>query len=288
MEWPELLVSTGKAVYLCGPDGSMVPVVEGRGIYYGISWSNSNVYVLRRWGKRTEGSGEVVILDGQLEEVGILPGDFPDGHQIFYKDGKVYVTATSKNAIGVVDVDTGCVEFRNWTQFTYDVNHLNSIWHDDVDFWVGMHNYAEKEDSEFETSQVVRINNSFDSVSKSIAIGSGLHNVVVMDDVLYVCSSGDGKIVAYDLWTDTIVNELYIGEWLRGVSITRDFVVLGSSATLPKELRATGDSGLFLLDREFNVLDHRVITGCGPVYDLRVINLPDYAHNGISFPGRGL
>lgn len=283
--WPAFLLATGEKL-LRFDSQNPTTVEEGRGVYYGISWSSTHVYCHRRNGPwRLGGTGEVVVYSPTYEFVGILPGDFPDAHQVYYHSGNVYVTATSRNSIGVVDAAVGTVEFKNWTPFDHDVNHINSIWFDGSSFWVGCHNYAEKDSSSYESSQVVCLDGELSTVLRSIEIGVGLHNVVVLNGVLYVCSSGDGKLIGYDLSSGEVVRELYVGEWLRGIAITDDFIVLGASATLPKDKRLEGDSAVYLLNREFEVLDKMVIPGCGPVYDLRVTNQPDYAHNLEPFPG---
>jgi len=284
IEWPEFIVATGEKL-LRFSEGTFHIIEEGRGVYYGISWSPSYMYCHRRNGpRRLGGTGEIVRYSPSYEFVDIIPGYFPDAHQVFYQGGKIYVTSTSRNAIGVVNEETGEVEFKNWTAFDHDVNHINSVWFDGDNFWVGMHNYAEKEDSIFDTSQVVCVTADFSSVLCSIKIGVGLHNVFVDGDTLYVCSSADGKLIAYDLPTGKIVKELYVGEWLRGISVTDDYFVLGASATLPKDKRLEGDASVYLLDRNLEVLDSMIISGCGPVYDLRVTDRPDFAHNLIPFP----
>ena len=286
--WPSFIVTTANDVRLLTGDSESV-VHSGNGLYYGLSWCADNIYILGRNGVRKPGHPDVFVLDKDFNTTGCLPGEFADGHQIHCDGERLYTTNTANNAIGVVDLKTNTTFEHNWTNYKVDKNHINSVWKDENYFWVGYHQwFRPKDKGKFEVgSKVVKISSDFSSVLEEHTVGYGNHNVVRVGNELFICSSGNHEFVVYNLESRDVSRKVDTGYWVRGIGITDKYIVLGAtSISGDREGRLTGDSEVYLLDRETLVtIDKKILKNTGSIYELRLVGCDDYAHNKISFPG---
>lgn len=288
VKWPTFITTTASDTRIVSDKGDRV-IHTGRGLYYGLSWDYNYIYLLGRNCGHPFGPN-IFSLDKDYTEVGTLNGPFLDGHQIHCDGERVYVTATSLNSIEVVDIKSNTTSVRNWTPHSIDTNHINSIWKDGDSFWVGYHGWECKEDKgKFKgSSKAVRVDSTLSTELEGHVVGHGNHNVVRVGDTLFICSSGDHKLVTYDLVSRRTIRSIDTGFWVRGISITDKYIVLGATEVSDfRSGRATGDSGVYLLDRAtLDVLDKKVLRGTGSIYELRVTSEQDHAHNNITFPGK--
>lgn len=285
MDWPKFLVTTAKK-FLYFDGSSFHTLHEGKGIYYGITWDKNSLYLGNRKGI-DRGDPEISIFSSDLRRVGSIPRNFNDHHQILYTGGKLYVTDTGSNSVIVCEGGVGKGVAKNWTSYTYDKNHINSIHFDRSrkKFWVSYHNYL-KRTNEYNSSRVVMLDDQLSSVEWFIDIGFNIHNCFAWENELYVCNSEFGTLLKVDLDTGG-EEEFYVGHWSRGLAVSDDLVLVGSSVKSDNRIsRLEGDCEIRLLDRNtFSTLDTTILPDQGAIFEIRMIDIPDYAHNDISFPG---
>ncbi len=256
--------------------------------FYGITWDKDNIYYTRGTERSPHNRDQVVVLDKTYREVGTFPGVFPEAHQIHFDGDKLILTVTHRDSLASINLDTKQEQFYNWTGHTTDENHINCIWPDTDGVWVGYHSYVATPEPPPLSSRLVLMDETFSTVKRTIDIGFGSHNVARIGDLLYICSSNENTLLVYSLSQDAVVQEVPNLRWVRGLSITDDYIILGASVVqADRAKRHLGDGKVFLLDRHsLDILDTKVLPDSGPLYELRVVGEVDYAHNGIDFPWR--
>ena len=284
-DWPFFIVTTSNDVRLVA-EGSEKIIHEGHGIYYGLTWDQAFVYVMSRDSPTNRGFCQIIAIDPDtFTEACVLSPYVPDGHQMVYQDGFIYATETATNSVIKIQPVTRNFEHINWSGHTHDVNHLNSVFKGLDGFWVGYHNLGKRTGKGSSINLV-----DFDSkqLLYSKEVGQGIHNIVEAAGKIYVCSSETGTLITLDSSTREVVRTDYVGSWVRGIGITKEYIVLGSTQFAEdREKRLTGNSEVYLLSRDSHeVLDRLVLKDTGSIYDLRVVGEHDAAHNGIDFPGR--
>jgi hypothetical protein len=225
-----------------------------------------------------------VALDptSPFSEKSVFTDCFSATHQIHYHGGQIAITAPMTNSVATVDTVSDKAVFHNWTEFKTNVNHINAVWRDGDTWWVNYHNQTLGS-----PSCIVQLTSDFTTPLKKINIGTQVHNVARVDNLLYICSSGENKLLVYDLDTDKVVKEADGFKWIRGLAITEDYILVGSSPVQKDRKRRYQDvSCVKQLDREtLRCLVTTWLPDQGPVYEIRVTSERDYAHNGIRFPG---
>jgi hypothetical protein len=284
--WPAFVVATVNGVTLVDNDNTKL-LHCGQGLYYGISWDENSIYLLGRSGARSVGHPDILTINKDYSvSRKVIDGSFLDAHQIYCDGPNLYVTSTRLNCVEVVNLSTGRSVEKNWTKYKVDINHINSIFKDGNEFWVTYHNWTSKSGL---PSEIVRVDCGLSKeLEKHIIEDSGcLHNVVKIDNLIYTCSSSSHALLVYDLNTNSVVKKVKLGYWLRGIGISDDYVVLGStSVSGNRKGRLTGDSEVYLLDRKtLDIIDIKTLKDTGSIYDLRLAGCKDYAHNNIDYPG---
>lgn len=290
--WPSFLVSGATAI-VKWHKGQLSTIASNPsstgGAFYGITWDEKYLYYSRGSERVVFGRDELVAASLEPDYVinTVFPGHFVDAHQIHYHDGKVYLTVTARNAVAAVSVHNQQECFYNWTGINRDTNHINAIWRDGDFWWVNYHNYSEKPASAFNSSQIVKLSSNFSSILDSIRIGMGVHNVVRIGDFLYVCSSAENKFLVFNLNSHSVVDTIESLDWVRGMAVTDDYIILGSSEVhADRRKRLQGNATIYLLCRHtIKIIDKLTIYNLGPSHELRCISHNDLAHNGIVYPG---
>lgn len=279
----DLLISGPLYVGVYRAASQEVEIIEsGRGPYYGITWSQSEVFLLARNG----GAGDlVIVLDGNLCERRFIEIGRPiDGHQILYDNGRIYVTATAENAILILDPQSGQSTIWNWTGFDYDSNHINGITVDQQDdFLVSFDNHFGN------VSEIARISLREGGEVERFAVGrsdQGTHNI---ENGLVTAS---GVISSLYNISDSLSEPVFekSGRFFRGLSRSRllsgvEVVLIGSSMLLERDLRGTPhDAIIHVLRRDdFGEIGTLAVPEIGQIHELR--SLGQLTHHGISFPG---
>jgi len=279
----KLIISTmSKLVYWDGSQAHTIhegKLEEGTAHYHGITWDLDGImyvsgkldfqYILYKFDIST------------FQEVGILHGDLYETHQIFWYDGKIHVTNTGKNRIDIYQDNS----WRSvaWHPSDCDIEHINAIWSDGRNMYVGEHR------QKVPGGSVVRICTMDLDLLDTIAIGPNIHNVYREGDCLYnLTSPQDGRpagIVITDLVSkkQCRVDKPEWGEiLLRGLVRVEDGWYVGVSRwETDRSQRHVGDAIIIQMDNDFEDIDRITLSDYGPVGSLRALDVESPSHNGI-------
>jgi len=276
----KMLLGTNNALVLWD-DGVERVLHENAGVYYGITWSPERLYVIARGRNH-----RMLVYDSerQLEKpppLDLGPPGYSGPHQIYWYEGRLYVTNTTLNRIEVWDELVGAgAEIRFECRVERDVDHINSIWRDPETslFYVVEHR-----------SKQIRVMNAIGHVKRTISLAgryleAGIHNVFVKDLVLYtLCAKG---IVLHDFVDGhTQLVKVDGAGYLRGLAVTSDMFLVGDSEFQPRDQRYQGVSKVHVLDCRLNKIDEICLSPkFGQLLEIRVL-AEDLAHNGEKAPG---
>jgi len=279
VKWPDLLIGTHKKLLLMR-DRKLYPLAEEDGPFYGITWDYDQIYVGVRYG----GGGMVHMFSPQGKDLGILPGAYNEIHQIFHTGQRLYITSTGIDEVAIWE--NGDCTIRNWTGKDGDTIHVNSIWVDPQHLdkvYLICHNLTSYTKN---LSAIIVMDPDLTMVKKKWRIGGDVHNVWVNDDLIYICDSHNTRLLEYTIaGAGAISREIPLQRWTRGLAATDKYMVVGESMVGMGLAREQGSFTLNLIDREqWKVVDTIEVDGLGAVFEVRVINERDYAHNGIACP----
>ncbi|MHA2065182.1 MAG: hypothetical protein ACXABY_12470 [Candidatus Thorarchaeota archaeon] len=288
--WPILLVATLKKLLLYNPNSHGVKVLrEGGGPFYGLSWDEDRLFLGDR---RGAGGDKLYIYDKDFHEIESPNMILNHHHQIFYLGKKLYITDTGMDRVAIWDGES--TVYRDWNyeirkeynkhEHDRDMHHINSLWapsRDSQEIWVGYHNmtfYSNR------PSEVKVMDLDLTKVLRSYTIGESLHNIFMDDHKLYICNSGKEELLEYHTGNFR-TRQLGIGRWTRGLGATSDYFVVGGSMIGMGLEREGGNLTLSLVHRpSWEVVDRRNLEANGAVFELRIVDQPDLAHNGIDCP----
>jgi hypothetical protein len=288
-----LLVATHNALLLVDPArpmGRQQILHWGAGLYYGITWDEERLYLVAR-GAPPE---RVLVFDRDFRPLD--PPPFKMGgepHQCLWLDGTLYVTDTTNNR--VLSWDGKCIETVFFVDAPYkkEPEHLNSIWSDGDLIYVLAHRKERRPkrvyvlDREFALLDILPMD--FHCLAAG-AMSNGLHNVYVENGRLYTL--GPSVVLALDLVKGkTDVKQLPTVEpfkhYLRGLARTEELFYIGVSNVAARPGRDYGSARILIQERMNSnrlageiVLDER----CGQVLEIRALDEPDLAHNGVTCP----
>jgi hypothetical protein len=294
----KLLISTDNAL-LYHSNGNTGVLHSGAGVYYGITWSESTLYVVARGNE----PARMLAFDAKMYpkdpppfvHMG-TPGDGP--HQAIYSDGVLAVANTQYNRLEMWDESTR----RVWSVYPgdrfdeHDIDHLNSVWRCPVSgkWFVAEHRKALM-------PKLIRMFNLIDGrrVDAHIIeldapelnagpVRRGIHNVYAENGSIYTL--GPSEIIKHSPLEETTevihIEGVEPGvHYLRGLARVGKTWVVGISKACERQDRAWSSSTIWALGPEFNVietieLDERF----GQVMDIRPVSRYDKAHNGIRCP----
>jgi len=260
--------------------------------FFGITWDAEFIYVAEAGRKN---HGHIHVFDGQLQYQGRLKivhrWSFGDIHQIYWWDGKLYIMDTGWDRIAIWDGET--TKYVRWIGKDEPHIHINSIWNDGEKFWVVEHR-MERYPKRIRIFRPLGFK-CLDTIYLERALVApksgdcGLHNVYVEDGILYTLAphgmvqydlaSGKGKVFELGkVWGKG-------NEYLGGLARTPDhwFVGVAPPSSGHRVARWSCDSGIYILNNDFEIEDVVVFPGAGAVTDIRAVD-GDLAHNGIRCP----
>lgn len=239
---------------------------------YGISWNQDYLFVaLRPHGGL--GFERIGVFDKQFNFVKEIVKDkmkFSDLHQILFYDGKLWVCSPGRNQITIVDPDTGSYEIwlPNSDMETVvkdgrpprDYNHFNSIWIKGDRLYLVAHNF-ERPAEIWEFTYPQR------ELVKKTSVGKCAHNVFVDGGKITTLNSKD--------------NEYY----KRGLARSKYYEFTGSSSYIEnrEERQKSLQGSVQVINRKdgLSVVEKEIPINKGEVYEIRLLNEPDLAHNEI-------
>jgi hypothetical protein len=276
----KLLIST-YAHWLLWDDGRVQILREGHGkrpgdfVYFGCSWNRHTVFVCEG---STDCQNRVYTYDARGRCTGQLPfTDIKGPHQCYWWDGSLYVANTQRNRVEVWG--RGGVRHIRWAKETRDTEHINSIWCDGEQFYVVGHRWKFQPKKIWVFGLDWKLRRVIDIVVREET--PGMHNVYIEDGVLYTLGPRD--VIKYDLRTgdDTRTRT---GYYLRGLARVPGRFLVGASQKCERKGRAEGDSQFHILDDDLNLLETVTLKDTGGITEIRAVDPPDLAHNGLPCP----
>lgn len=199
----------------------------------------------------------------------------------------MYIASANQEKI-VVWNGKDCRDVK-WREREEPAQHLNSIWCDGENFYVVEHRKREMPkririfDLDFEPMGCIELlRNAFIKERPH-----GIHNVYIEGGILYTCSPK--AFVRHDLISGhsepivpcKLVNEAH---YVRGLARVPGKFFIGLSEAKVRSERGEGDSAILVTDDDFNVLDILPLKDTGGLNEIRAIDGPDLAHNGMVCP----
>lgn len=284
----KLLISTYAGVVLW-EDGDWRflrrrPLDDFNFCFYGITWDDAGrIYVAESgipYGRR----GRVGMYDARFKYLGEIAAldDLVTPHQILWWGGALYVANSGRNRLDVYDTADHAADTVEWLEATGDVDHVNSVWCNGHYFWVVEHRRKQQPKRLREFDLRWRL---VDTVE--IPGVEGLHNVCVMgsalvtlahDTILKVTWDKDGEPVAVR------VANFKVNGYLRGLARTSSRWYVGMSQVRRRGERGKGPCQFHVLDREFGLIETVQLEDTGGVTEIRVVDEPDFCHNGVMCP----
>jgi len=252
---------------------------------FGITWDKDHIYVSHN----KPPSSVIMVFDKKFNYIREFGnGNLHDVHQLYYsRSGKLYAVNTKENQI---DVWNG----QAWSVFTWrprgGKNHFNSVWDDDEG-----NLYCIEHNRHFTPVRRSRVY-MFDKNHKrldSFQVGRGAHNIIRIRDNFFICSSCDFTFLEYSMRTREVVNErdmpdehiLSYDFWHpRGLCFDGKTFYIGLSEWLPRDRqRFALKAAIAMTDEKLKFKGFIEVPNVGQIYDLRLLDTPDLAHNRIPF-----
>ena len=291
------LVATPRFLLLVDLATRRVTVVEeGRQEYYGITWRpEGDQLILSHSGLENE---SLVDLERYAcSEVGwISAGDrgsprfLSQPHQILCgPDGRVICTNTGRNSVVVIDLQRpghyqeAHLHRDRWDRLEPTAPtglHLNSVFVHDDTLSVIAHGFDHG-------SQLITLDYPSLERRETISVPgcTGIHNYcITARGERLSCVSSRGMLI--DPHTLHVYWRSGSAGYLRGLAVGPDQVFVGESPQAGRHLRASGVSGLWVVDRRtWQAVDYIVLGPYGVVNEVRLIDEVDEAHHGHLFRG---
>ena len=273
-----LLVTTTRAAWLLDVTSGLARLLdEGRGVYYGISFSDDQIFIACRQAAvgadRDRQANIILCFDASLQPTGVLQPPMPirDVHQILYRAGTLFICSTYDDA--VIRYEPASGRWTRWHPFGpsagQDQHHINSVAAHDGELLLAG-NRPHGWYARFAPDERLLVRQ---------ALGAGTHNVWTEGGEVRVCSSDEGAVRSAGGTIQPVVTR----GWLRGIAKGRVNRYFGVSQNLVRSVRDRSDCMILAVDaagavvRTFSFLDY------GMLHDLRVLGRADDSHNGTSF-----
>lgn len=277
----DLLVSTSKSLLsLNAQTGEGRVIHSGKGLYYGITYSDNAVFVAARNNKdcfnylekQENERGEILIFDYHMKLVDVLHAPFAlnDLHQILLFDNKLWITCSSDNMVVIYDFNV----WKKWYPSDSieargkDVNHFNSLFYDGQSLYILAHNLGESEIWHFSYPGL--------KIRNKIKIGCQGHNIWKRGGELFTCDSQNGVVVSAE------GRQVELGKFPRGVVVTEKWTVVGTSDIAERSLRNKVSSKVIVFDSLWNKMSELSIDGHGQLLDIRSPGVIDFCVPGVT------
>jgi hypothetical protein len=276
----KLIISSFNYIAIYDLDKGIESILdEGRGKYFGVSWGDGTLYttvgvrpkIAERYGKKIE---KIMCFNKELKFQSFLFDNgfgLKDVHQILCKDGFLWIVNSGRNRIDKFDFKSR--KATSWYPLFFrryrDFNHLNSISIDGDKLYLLAHNNKRP-------SQIFIYTYPGLQLLKKIILGKQAHNIYAEGSELFICDSLlSGNLIS------TKGNFLHIEKgYIRGLAVSKKLILVGSSNKASRYEREKGDCELYIFNRQTRKLESiDIIKGAGNIYEIRILDEWDYAHN---------
>ena len=270
---PEPDANSIEALICCG--GGLFHLADGsvrrvhKGIFYGLTRHRGFYYLFERpnrkrgqlWRFRWDGECPIdrrVIYDK-------LSGGV---HQVDFIGDDLYVIDSYRNAILVLGLH-GRRKHRYFPRGRLSDGrqspnyvHFNSIFAADDRIYLLAHNECVKTGKQ---SDVLVFDRKMREIDVLHNRGRCSHNVLIHGDLFLSCDSMEGTL------TNHGQPVLELGQYTRGLAMNDDVILVGGSVYSERGERLSKDSYVYIIDRNFNLLDTIEIIGGGQTHEIRLL-----------------
>lgn len=244
--------------------------------YFGITWNTDHLFLARRWYDRL--GADVQVFGTSLNLIDTIMGGHPDManvHQIQWWDNALFVCCPNRP-----ETERGAVliyrdgEIRTWYPFEeLDMFGVNSIFFEPGKVFLIAHNRG--------PSYLLKFSYPGLKPTWRCQIGNEAHNVARWKEQLVILDSHgscarfvEGKSVPLEGYP-------------RGLAISDENIVIGQSYHISDREKRLQDKegGLIILNHQWERQSY-INLNQGHVYDVRFLDVPDYAHHGQPWTGR--
>lgn len=291
------LVSTSNYILLVNIKKKVaIPIENNRCEYYGISWfQNSKNLVLSHSGISNDTLVDIASYS-QSERGWLSHGQqnsrkfLSQPHQILCTpEGTVICTNTGRNCITIIDFDKPnffcevSVGESRWDRLSLSEDqgdHLNSVLLENDRLHVVGHGHSHGSLLACFSYPSLELNDI-----KHIKNRTGLHNIWITQEGQRIsCHSAAGCLI--DIDSNAPLWEAGGPRFIRGLAASGDYVLLGESQKLARNLPASSLCGLWIVDRtSWKALDYISLGPFGAIHDVRLLDVPDEAHHTMPFKG---
>lgn len=290
-----LFVACTRKLLLVETADRTVEVVEDhRSGYYGVSWTlDGQELCLSHSNLKAEHLNSMeAYMDSDVGSISIgsrhAPISTSAPHQLLCTGDEVVVVNTGRNCLTIVDRKT--LLFRHvWLdRIRWDRksiadrcgSHFNSVTRHGDRLYVLAHNWDRG-------SYILAL--SWPDLKPIERIETGAvsaHNMWVQDNgEIFVCDSHRGSVrearSGREMWSVGVRDHL-----TRGLASDGKHVFVGQVRVGTRSERAICDSGVYVLDREtWQLVDFVPLPKAGDVYELRLVDVPDFCHHGTPYIG---
>lgn len=240
---------------------------------YGITWSSDFLFAAIR-GNGGSGQQKILVYDKKLnllDDLSYGSHIFADLHQIMWYDNKLWVVSSGLNLVVIITFYVKSTSYRIWEPNPFtpqkarktghpitDRNHFNSIWFESSRVYLVAHNFEQR-------SEIWEFSYPSLELTKRRLSGHYAHNVCRIDGDLMTLST-DPPPPVYN----------------RGLAVSADKIFTGQSV-LNEDRKARREEirGSVLVWNKKWELEKEISIDRGEVYDVRLIDEPDFAHHGM-------
>ncbi|PIS02444.1 MAG: hypothetical protein COT85_05465 [Chlamydiae bacterium CG10_big_fil_rev_8_21_14_0_10_42_34] len=288
------LVSTASHLLLVNLQTYEIQIIESlRGEYYGISWWKDHDFLVLGHSGVAHDTVHT-LLDYATSEKGYLslgshrsPNILSAPHQIICApNGWIVATNTGRNCITIYDPKTTFwkdirINDQHWDRLgdhDYSGEHFNSVFIKNNYLYVLAHAFNKESYILEYLFPECTINNKYRIKNKN-----KLHNVWVDGSGnMFACNSHCSELI--EVHSNKALWCTGSNTYTRGLSATKDVIVIGSTGNAPRSLRVNIQSDLWVIDRKTHkTLDFIPLGPFGGVHDVRILDIADEAHNNQPF-----
>jgi hypothetical protein len=201
-------------------------------------------------------------------------------HQMNIYRSRLYVTVTERNEIWELDLDLSLRRKIILQPHIQDFHHINNIFFDGRYFYVCFFRYAEVVGS----GGYAKFDMEWKEVERR-TIGWASHALSVIDgQILHLCYfSGTLKEINNPQRAGMMINDDMVFEYDAGKYFCKDFsmdaerVYIVGSEIKPRAERKNANGVVFVLNRNYELLEQRLLAGTGGINGCRLPHL-DYSN----------
>ncbi len=267
------VVVVGNTIYLSGStvllkgtlQGDCVVVQQEREYFHHGRWMAKQ---LRNFWHRVGAYARVVEY---------VPQDF---HQMNLVEGRLVVTATSRNEVWEVDKDLALLRRIVIQPHRHDYHHLNNVFWDGQWFYVCLNRYAQP----FGVAGYAKFTKEWEEVERK-TLGWESHALAIVQGQLWnlVASSSTHKPIAHPHKAGLMVDDTLVFEhdpdrvFCKDFSVDADRIYIVGGQIGVREMRKQAEGVVYVLDRQYRLQKEIRIAGTGGFRGCRLLGV-DYSN----------